>query len=53
VYCNNQRRGSWTDVLSQVQTGDTHRYLGIKVEGACGDKGSRSFSPALDFVEYG
>lgn len=53
VYCNNQKRGTWNDLLGQVQTGETYRSLGLKVEGACSDKGSRSFSPALDFVEYG
>ena len=53
VYCNNQRRGSWNDLLNQVESGESHRSLGIKVEGMCEANGSRRFSPALDFVEYG
>jgi hypothetical protein len=53
MYCNSQRRGSWSDRLGVVASGDGHRSLGIRVHGANSGKGSRSFSPALDAVEYG
>ena len=53
MFCNSQRRGTWSDRVGLVASGESHRYLGIRVHGANDDKGSRSFSPALDAVEYG
>lgn len=53
MFCNSQRRGTWTDRVGLVASGEDHRSLGIRVHGANDDKGSRSFSPALDAVEYG
>jgi hypothetical protein len=53
MFCNSQQRGTWSDRLGQVASDEAHRSLGILVHGANDDKGSRSFSPALDAVEYG
>ena len=55
MFCNSQRRGTWTDRLGQVATDEAHRSLGIRVHGAHegSSPGPRSFSPALDSVEYG
>jgi hypothetical protein len=53
MFCNSQRRGTWSDRLGLVESDEAHRSLGIRVHGANDDKGSRSFSPALDAVEYG
>jgi hypothetical protein len=53
VNCNSQQRGTWTDRLGQVTSDAGHRSLGIRVEGASGSDGARSFSPALDHVELG
>lgn len=55
MFCNSQQRGLWSDRLSQVATDEAHRSLGIRVHGAHEgtNPGSRSFSPALDSVEYG
>ncbi len=53
MFCNSQRRGTWSDRVGLVASGEGHRSLGIRVHGASDDKGTRSFSPALDAVEYG
>lgn len=53
MFCNSQQRGTWSDRLGQVASGEDHRSLGIRVHGARESNGSRSFSPTLDSVEYG
>lgn len=54
MFCNSQRRGSWSDRLGLVESDEAHRSLGIRVQGArAADDGPRRFSPALDAVEYG
>lgn len=55
MFCNSQRRGTWVDSLGQVTTDEAHRSLGLRVHGAHegNGPGPRSFSPALDSVEYG
>ena len=53
MFCNSQQRGTWSDRLAQVATGEDHRSLGIRVHGARESNGTRSFSPTLDSVEYG
>ena len=53
MFCNSQQRGTWSDRLGQVATGEAHRSLGILVHGAHENNGARSFSPTLDSVELG